>query len=217
MSIQQLCGFEAKPEVEAAETVHQLQIVVFVTDHPAHLVALLHLQEIVDDDSDDDFDAMSMDEEDEDDVIEVEDEDDDDAPKQKPAKRAKPSPAAAAAAGTAKGKAGAAAGKASSAGGAAKGRAKKPERPAMVIEKNSQGTAEKKRKLPGSMVSRLCQLTAPTYQQLWPALAATISSTVWWRGTLCQICQSSSTAARELETAGLATCVWEGSWNKEVK
>lgn len=100
---------------------------------------------------------MSLDDEEEEDVIEIDDDSDEqEAPKPKPAKRAKPSPAAAAA-GAAKGKAGAAAGGGSAAKG--KGRAKKPDKPAMVIERNTPGSAEKKRKLPGSMVgfAPICQ------------------------------------------------------------
>jgi hypothetical protein len=110
--------------------------------HHAHRAQLNLLQEIVDNDSDDDFDAMSLDVEDQDDaVIAVDDdESEDEAPKPKPAKRVKTSAPAAAA----KGKANKAV--------PAKGRGKK-DRPAMVIEKGTQETTEKKRKLPGSMVS----------------------------------------------------------------
>jgi hypothetical protein len=102
-------------------------------------------QEIVDDDSDEDFEAMSLDDEDDDDVIAVDDDDSEDLeePKPKPAKRAKTTPAPAAAAGKGKGKAGST---------PAKGRGKAANRPAMVIEKDSQESAGKKRKLPGSMV-----------------------------------------------------------------
>lgn len=105
---------------------------------------MVPVQEIVDDDSDENFDAMSLDEEEEDDVIAVGDDSDDehDEPKPKPAKRAKTSAAAAAAPTRGKG----------SKATPAKARGKKADRPAMVIEKGTQDTAEKKRKLPGSMV-----------------------------------------------------------------
>lgn len=96
---------------------------------------------------------MSLDaeeEEDDNEVISIDDDSEREQPKSKPAKRPKPSPAAAGAAAAAAG----AKGKGGRATPAAKGRGKKAEKPAMVIEKTP-GSADKKRKLPGSMVSRV--------------------------------------------------------------
>jgi hypothetical protein len=127
---------------------------------------VVHVQEVLDDDSDDDFEAISLDEEDDDDVIAISDDDsgEEPEPKPKPAKRAKPSPAAAAAS---KAKAGSTPAK--------KGRGKKADRPAMVIEKGTQDTAEKKRKLPGSMVS------------LWPWIRVVASWCGVFQGVDCTL------------------------------
>lgn len=95
---------------------------------------------------------MSLDAEEEDDneVISIDDDSEGEQPKPKPAKRPKPSPAAAGAAAAAAG----AKGKGGKATPAAKGRGKKADKPVIVIEKTP-GSADKKRKLPGSMVSRV--------------------------------------------------------------
>lgn len=102
---------------------------------------VLYVQVLVSDDDDDAADSMSLD--DEDDLSDFVADDSDEDTKPKPAKRAKaatpakPKPAAAKASPAAK-------------------RGRKAKGPQMVIEKTtaSQEGSDKKRKLPGSMVSR---------------------------------------------------------------
>lgn len=136
---------------------------------PASQHAHAHAQEIIDDDGDDDsdedFDAMSLDSESEGDAAAGGDsdfEEEEPTSGRKPAKRAKPSTPASGAAAKAKVTKASAAKASPAAKGKGRGSKKAPG-PQMVVEKALAGSAEKTRKLPGSMV---CVLAVAALQAL---------------------------------------------------